>query len=172
MARREHALGWHLADWSDFEIRLAIVGQWVVDEKHPRGHWLGAPFSWKRARQITKFSGHASIGLTTDAKQWARAAVAQLRLQWSEVFAAPIPKTIPLNAAIVSYLPTRRLTDASNLYQGPEDVMQACGPRCKPKCKMHAGVIEDDSAIESHDGSARRYDKTQPRVEIVLTRKN
>jgi hypothetical protein len=30
----------------------------------------------------------------------------------------PIPRDIELNAAIRSYLPTRRRTDASNLYQG------------------------------------------------------
>jgi len=153
--RITHALGWHLPDWSDFELRL-----WIE----------GPPFSWKRARQVIKFGGHASIGLTKEAKAWQSSAVLQLTTQWSAVFGGPIPKTIPLNAAILSYLPTRRLTDMSNLYQGPEDVMQACGPRCKPGCKKHAGVIEDDVAIESHDGSARLYDKHRPRVEIVLTR--
>jgi hypothetical protein len=155
MVRVENSLGWYLEDWSGFELRLVIPG---------------APFSWKRARKVIRFGGHASIGLTKEAKAWAQAAVTQLRLQWSAEFGGPIPKSVPLNARITSYLPTRRLTDASNLYQGPEDVMQACGSRCTPRCKMHAGVIEDDCAIEAHDGSRRLYDKENPRVEIVLTR--
>ena len=150
-----HSLGWHLDDWSAFELRLLIEGP---------------PFSWKRARKVITINGRGSIGLTKEAKAWAHMAVQRLRLQWGRVFGGPIPKSIPLNAAILSYLPTRRITDASNLYQGPEDVMQACRSTCKPRCKMHAAVFEDDSAIESHDGSARLYDKHHPRVEIVLTR--
>ena len=155
------SLGWFMDDWSDFELRLVIYGP---------------PFSWKRARQVITIparggkQGHSSIGLNTAAKKWARNASMQLKDQWGRVFGGPIPKTIPINAAIVSYLPTRRLTDASNLYQGPEDVMQACFEKCKTNCKMHGGVLEDDSSIESHNGSARLYDKKTPRVEIVLTR--
>ena len=167
--RLEHALGWNEDDWSDFEIRLVIEAEHIVDKKHPRGHWVGGPFSWKRARQVVQFQGHASLGLTSEAKAWAKSASSQLHEQWQRVFRDPIPKCIKLNAAIVSYHPTRRFTDASNLYQGPEDVLQVCQPKCKPNCRKHAGVIEDDSAIESHDGSARAYDKQRPRVEIILT---
>lgn len=156
MTRINHTLGWHFDDLSEFEFRLTIKGP---------------PFSWKRARQPVRYGGHASIALTTEAKRWAKDAAGQLRDQWSRVFRDAIPKDVPVNAAIISYLPTRRLTDASNLYQGPEDVMQTCRPKCKPRCKLHAGVLEDDSCIESHDGSARLYDKDDPRVEIVLTRK-
>lgn len=152
--RIEHALGWHLADMSDFELRLVITGR---------------PMSFKRAKQVVKFGGHASIGLTTEAKAYLRDAVAQLRRQWGAVFAGPIPREVALNAAIVSYLPTRQLTDASNLYQGPEDCMQTCRPKCKPGCQVHAGVMVDDAQITSHDGSRRRYDKTNPRVEVTLT---
>lgn len=168
--RVENKLGWYLDDWSEFELRLVIGREWIVSRKHPKGKWVGGPFSWKRARQIITIGGNSSIGLTTEAKQWARVAVDQLKQQWDWVFSAPLPKTIPLNAEIVSYLPTRRLTDASNLYQGPEDVMQGHRSTCKPKCKMHACVLEDDSAIESHNRSRRLYDKENPRVEIVLTR--
>jgi Holliday junction resolvase RusA-like endonuclease len=87
-------------------------------------------------------------------RAWLKSAVEQLRWQWAD---APIPKTMHVSAKIVSYLGTKRMIDASNLYQGPEDAMQL------------AGVLEDDVCIEDHDGSSRRYDKLNPRVEITLT---
>ena len=62
-----------------------------------------------------------------------------------------------LNAAIVTYQENRRLADADNLYAGPQDAM------------TEAEVLEDDVIIRSHNGSDRRYDKDNPRVEIVLT---
>ena len=155
MKRVENSLGWYFDDWSEFELRLVI---------------RGPPLSWKNHRQLTVIAGKPRLVLSKAHKKWAHGAVVQLMAQWGSKFSGPLPKKIPLNAAIVSYLPTRRLTDASNLYQGPEDVMQACHSRCKPTCRVHAGVIEDDCAIETHNGSARRYDKDNPRVEIVLTR--
>jgi len=152
--RREHTLGWHFDDLRNFELRLII---------------RGPPISFKRAKQVIQFAGHSSIGLTPKAKQYMQDAVLQLRRQWCGVFAVPIPRYVELNASIVSYLPTKRLTDASNLYQGPEDAMQACGPKCKAGCKMHAGVIEDDVQVRTHNGSDRHYDPIDPRVEITLT---
>lgn len=167
--RFEHALGFNLDDWSDFEIRLVIEGRWVTDKAHPKGFWLCAPISFKRHWKSVRIGRHSRIVLDTEAKKWQLEAAAQLRDQWSKVFCIPIPKTVPLNAAIISYLPNKRLADASNLYQGPEDAMQACNRHCKPKCQKHAGVIEDDVAIEGHDGSGRRIDRARPRVEITLT---
>jgi hypothetical protein len=149
-----HELGWHRDNMSDFEFKLVV---------------RGAPFSFKRAKQVVTVNGRASIGLTTKAKHYMRDAVAQLRAQWAPVFRGPIPRDIELNAAIRSYLPTRRMTDASNLYQGVEDALQACGPKCKPGCNVHASVIVDDVQIRTHNGSDRFYDKDNPRVEIVLT---
>lgn len=154
ICRHEHALGWHYADLRDFELRLVV---------------RGPPFSFKRAKQVVTVNGHASIGLTTKAKHYMRDAVDQLKRQWCDVFREPIPRDVELNAAIRSYLPTRRTIDASNLYQGVEDAMQACGPKCKPGCKMHAAVVTDDVQIRTHDGSDRLYDKHNPRVEIVLS---
>jgi hypothetical protein len=88
------------------------------------------------------------------------------RSQW--VFKQPIPKHVLVTAKIVSYLPTATSIDASNLYQGPEDVLQSCGPKCKPGCKLHAGVLTDDCQIENHNDSARYIDRDRPRVEITL----
>jgi hypothetical protein len=151
---KKHHLGWHYDDWSDFSIRLVV---------------LGRPFSFKRAKRIIRLGARYSLGLTPSAKNYIQDAVRQLWAQWGPFFPRPIPKTVELNAAIRSYLPTRQLTDASNLYQGVEDAMQSCGPKCKSTCMMHAGVIEDDVQIRTHNGSDRLYNKENPRVEIVLT---
>jgi Holliday junction resolvase RusA-like endonuclease len=88
------------------------------------------------------------------AVKWMDSAVKQLREQWDR---PPIAKNCELNAAIVSYLPNRRLIDADNLYGGPGDALQ------------RAGILGDDCCIRTHDGSDRRYDKHNPRVVITLT---
>lgn len=149
-----HTLGWNAEDLSAFALRLVI--------QLP-------PFSFKRAHQVVVINGHGSIGLTSKAKQWLRAASAQLAQQWAEVFRGAIPRHIELNAAIRSYLPTRQEPDASNLYEAPQDALKCHTRWCKPKCDRHAGVICDDAQIRTHNGSDRLHDKDHPRVEIVLT---
>ena len=93
-------------------------------------------------------------GASPRAAAWMKTAILQLESQWRYV---AIPKRFELNAMIVSYLPTRALTDADNLLGGPGDALET------------AGILEDDSCICSHDGSRRRYDPKRPRVEITLT---
>ena len=150
-----HALGWHHPDLSDFEFRLVIAGR---------------PIVLKNSKQIITLPGRRPLLMPSSAaKQYMRDAAAQLRVQWASLFRSPIPLDVHLNAAIVSYLPTRSRTDASNLYEAPQDAMKACKPTCKPKCAQHAGVIVDDYQVRTHNGSDRRHDPARPRVEIVLT---
>ncbi len=170
--RREVSFGWYLDDWSDFELRLAIDFEPFtvvrkVGKRKGETFTVQPVISWKRAHQPVVLHGHSSIGLTTEAKHWAKAAAGRLSEQWRHVGWA-IPKHVEINAAIVSYCPTRRLVDSSNLYQGPEDVLQAHQPKCKPRCNRHALVLEDDSSIRTHWGSDRLYDPHRPRVEITL----
>jgi hypothetical protein len=146
--------GWWLSDWSDFELRFVV---------------LGPPISFKRAKKIIVINKHASLALTKEAKIYMDSAATQIRRQCAEITGLPIPKHIEINAAIKSYLPTKRLTDSSNLYQGVEDAMQSCRVTCNSWCRMHACLIEDDCQIRTHNGSNRLYDKNNPRVEIVLT---
>lgn len=149
------ALGWHVEDLTGFEFRFVLRLR---------------PFSLKRGKQVVKFGDRASIGLSSEAKAWLRDAAAQLAQQWRPVFGAQaIPKDVELNAAIVSYLPTKALPDASNLYEGPQDALKRCTRWCKPKCDRHAGVLVDDVSIRTHDGCDRLVDQDNPRVEIVLT---
>lgn len=125
---------------------------------------LGEPCSWKNSRRIVTKPFPKSLP-SKKAERWMKSAVKQLEDQWEY---ASIPKTTEVNAAIVSYLKTPRFNDmheihgwtndADSLYGGPGDALQA------------AGVIEDDVCIASHDGSRRRHDKENPRVEITLTR--
>lgn len=147
VVRVEHALGWHVSDWSAFELRLDIEGGVRV---------------LKNSKRIVRFgkgpTARMAIVASPQSKRYQASASAQLREQWRQVFAAPIPLNVPVNARIVAYLPTRRRVDLSNVYQGPEDALQ------------HAGVLYDDWQIAGHDGSRRRYDKAAPRVEITLTR--
>jgi len=113
----------------------------------------GRPVSWKNSREIAG----GKIIKNKRQQEWLTYAMVQLSGQYG--WNTPrIPKKERLNAAIVSYLPTRQLTDADNLYGGPQDALQA------------AGVLEDDVSIQTHNGSDRLYDKANPRVEITLTR--
>jgi len=160
--RIESALGWHVADLSDFCFRLVVLAEpfvlknsktiivkAVIPSKTGRGRpcprckvpltILPSMVPSKPAKQFLKFASHV------------------LECQWSDVFSEPIPKHILVNAAIVSYQKTKRWADCSNLYQGTEDALE------------DAGVLTDDVQIGSHDGARRRLDRENPRVEIKLT---
>jgi hypothetical protein len=169
----QNSLGWYFADWSEFELRLVIDFEPFTIKVKKKKVTIRPTFSWKRAREVIMIAGKPSIGLTTPAKHWAKSAVAQLTDQWSRAgMTEPIPREIQINAAIVSYLPTAAETDSSNLYQGPEDVMQAhkTGKRpCKARCRVHSGVMVDDAQIKTHNGSDRLIDRQRCRVEITLT---
>lgn len=139
--RHHHALGWHDEDLSDFELRLVIRGR---------------PFVLKNSKQLITVGGKPRLIPSKQARAYLADATKQLEDQWL-LFKGPIPGDVLVNAAIVTYRATRHRNDASNLYQAPEDALQA------------AGVLEDDFQIASHDGSRRLYDKHTPRVEVTLT---
>lgn len=140
--RIEHALGWHCPDLSDFEFRLVIRGR---------------PFVLKNSKRAVVSGGRPRIIPSKRAGEYLADASLQLSQQWAPLFATPIPEGVAVNARLVTYCATRHRADASNLYQAPEDALQA------------AGVLTDDYQIASHDGSRRRYDKQRPRVEVTLT---
>jgi len=159
----------------DFEVNLVIDFEPFKVEitrgkKKGSSYTVTPVFSWKRGRQVIKIGQgsqqRTSIGLTPHAKKWAAAAASQLRSQW--IFRQPIPKTVNVTMRVLTYHPTGRLLDASNLYQGPEDILQTCRPKCPDNCKMHAGILSDDSQVENHNDSERLVDRNRPRVEITL----
>lgn len=65
--------------------------------------------------------------------------------------------TEPINVKFLFYLDSKRKPDLSNLYELPQDALEA------------AGIIENDHLIHGHDGSRRLYDKANPRTEIEIT---
>lgn len=75
-----------------------------------------------------------------------------------KVFAPQLGIDIPVNVKTVFYLPTRRLTDLSNLISAAHD------------CLVAAGTLVDDNykIIHSVDGSRVYYDKENPRTEITI----
>jgi len=75
------------------------------------------------------------------------------------VFAPNLGIDIPVNVKTVFYLPTRRLTDISNLISAAHD------------CLVSSGTLIDDNykIIHSIDGSRVYYDKENPRTEIEIT---
>jgi Holliday junction resolvase RusA-like endonuclease len=85
--------------------------------------------------------------------------------QYENDFMRFAPKTsidIPVNVKTVFYLPTRRLTDISNLISAAHD------------CLVASGTLVDDNykIIHSVDGSRVYYDKENPRTEIHITEAN
>lgn len=117
---------------------------------------FGKPVSKKNGKKIIRTrSGRPMIISNSDVLAWERDAVRQLKRQWMHDH--PIPKGILLNARIVSYCAKRQRSDASNLYEAPQDALQ------------EAGILENDYWIVSHNGSKRLVDDENPRVEITLT---
>jgi len=69
------------------------------------------------------------------------------------------PISRKVNVQCVYYMPTRRKVDLVNLQEATLDVL------------VHYGVLEDDnsSIVVSMDGSKVRYDKANPRTEILIS---
>ena len=115
----------------------------------------GAPCSYKNSKVAIRLGKRSSIVPSKKSKAWMDSAIPQLEAQWVYT---PIPKSVPLHVTVLCYMPTRLKTDLDNLLGGPGDALQ------------RAGIIEDDSAIESWDGSRRLHDPERPRVEITINR--
>ncbi len=103
----------------------------------------GHPLVLKNSKQIIVVNGRRIIKSNPRVEAYQHRAVGMLVEQW--LGKPAIEK--PINLSIYSYGAWKRaggnIPDASNLYQLPEDLLQA------------AGVIVDDRQIESHDGSRR-----------------
>ncbi|MDO4302125.1 MAG: RusA family crossover junction endodeoxyribonuclease [Clostridia bacterium] len=64
------------------------------------------------------------------------------------------------NIKAVYYMPTRRRVDITNLHSALHDIL------------VHYGIIADDNCkiVIGTDGSRVRYDKENPRTEVVITK--
>ena len=103
----------------------------------------GHPLVLKNSKQIVVVNGRRIIKSNPRVEAYEHKAIAVLCKQWGE---RP-PITEAVNLAILSYGAWKRssetIPDASNLYQLPEDLLEA------------AGILENDRQVESHDGSRR-----------------
>lgn len=70
------------------------------------------------------------------------------------------PIDYKVNVQCLFYMKTRRRVDLLNLLATVDDLL------------VEAGILADDntSVVVSHDGSRCRYDKENPRTEIIITR--
>lgn len=114
----------------------------------------GAPRTKKNSQQILQNArtGRAFISPSSAYKAYERDCLRQI----SGVYRAGLVE--PVNLKAVYYMPTRRRVDLVNLLEASNDIL------------VKAGVLADDHSgvIASHDGSRVRYDKSNPRVEIVI----
>lgn len=142
---------------ADFRVELVVCGapRGLKNSKIPRiirpKQGARGPFRCP----CCKNGLHVLLPLSPPAAEWRRDAVPQLKAQWP--YSEPLPKWVRVNVCIISYMPTLRLPDSDNLLSGPLDAMTA------------AEIWEDDVVVASFDGSRRRYDKDNPRVEITIT---
>ena len=98
----------------------------------------------KRLFVIRCRGGKIRPGMT--ASDAATAFMEEAKASIAAVQGPPSPITVEVNARMVFYGAwgaEGAIPDLSNLYQGPEDALQA------------AGVLADDSLVASHDGSRR-----------------
>ena len=66
----------------------------------------------------------------------------------------------PVNVKAIYYMSSRRRVDLCNLHEALCDVL------------VHYGIVEDDNSkiIATMDGSCVRYDKENPRTEVIIER--
>ena len=109
----------------------------------------GRPMSKKRNWTIgwNRSGMMPRIILSKRYKEWEKGVVDQLwvqRMQYqANMVGLWIPIDYPVQATFIFYIKRKGKYDLSNLYQGPEDAL------------VKAQILEDDSLIESHDGSRK-----------------
>lgn len=74
-------------------------------------------------------------------------------------FLKPLKISTAVNVKCLFYMDTHRIVDLPNLEEAIDDIM----------VKYEVVVDDNSRIIASHDGSRVRYDKENPRTEIVIT---
>lgn len=112
---------------------------------------LGDPRTKKNSSQIFRRGSKPFVSPSDAFKAYEAQALLQLPF-------VKIGISEPVNVRCVYYMATHRRVDLINLLGATMDIL------------VKAGVLADDNAniVASHDGSRVRYDKRNPRVEIVI----
>lgn len=114
----------------------------------------GNPITKKNSQRIVLIGGKPRILPSQKYKEYeARAMLYMPRLK------APISD--PVNVRCVYFMESHRRVDLTNLLEATSDIL------------VRYGILEDDNSniLWSVDGSKVMYDKSDPRVEIEITRK-
>ena len=121
----------------------------------------GQPMSKKRNWVPVCGRGRPRIMLTKAYKDWEKGVVDQLwvqRVQYQASMVGPFePITEPVLVEFHFFIKGFREIDLSNLYQGPEDALEA------------AGILHNDKVIAGHDGSRRHPGVSNPHITITIT---
>ena len=120
------------------------------------------PVSKKNSMQIIRIGGQPRIIPSKNYREYEKAAVKILKETWQAGPWMTDPITETVNVSMVFYMPTHRRVDLVNLQEAALDVM------------VKAGILQDDNStiVASMDGSEVRYDKENPRTEIMITRRD
>jgi len=103
----------------------------------------GRPVVLKNSKQIIKVHGRRIIKSNPRVEAYQHRAIADIVKQWGRRPAIAEPVGLRIIAYLAAGHDSGNLPDTSNLYEAPQDLLQA------------AGVIEDDRLVEHHDGSRR-----------------
>lgn len=103
----------------------------------------GRPVVLKNSKQIIVVKGRRIIKSNPRVEAYQHRAIGELVEQWGSRDPIKTPVSLCITSYIAANSNSGNLPDASNLYQCPEDLLQA------------AGIIEDDRLVEHHDGSRR-----------------
>ena len=111
-----------------------------------------APITKKNSQQIIVCGGRPRIIPSKQYTQYEKDAA---------YFLKPLNISTPVNIQAVYYMQTRRKVDITNLHSALCDVL------------VHCGVLQDDSSlnpciVRSMDGSRVKYDKDNPRTEVII----
>lgn len=112
---------------------------------------LGPPRTKKTHQQIVWVKGKPRIIPSKPFREWENNAIPQIKAQWK---GDPISEKIKVTAIFYRQAATG---DLNNYMQALADTLQ------------NAGVIKNDSLIESWDGSRKLKDAKNPRVEVKIS---
>lgn len=122
----------------------------------------GDPMTKKNKRPIfrNRRTGRVFLGKSGRLRSAETAAVWELKsalLGWGRNAEIVFPIVEPVAVRFMFYRKTHRRCDLSNLLELPQDAL------------VKAGILQDDSLIESLDGSRKLYDPKNPRTEIIIS---
>lgn len=104
---------------------------------------------------MNRATGKPMLGKSEKLSAAEATALWELKEQSTDI-SEPLPITYRMHITFIFYCKDRRGRDLSNLLEFPQD------------CLQQAGIIANDSLIESLDGSRKFVDPLHPRTEIYI----